>query len=292
MFLHHTSSFKPTLEKRCIAKPWSSYAYRYVNIPLVALIVILLSLTGDVAAETEVCLDESTWTLVVQKLFNNFFQPDIETCSSAEIRHYRELTHWPSVYRRWTGKPFVVNVSYVFADAEDILDDIAEEAERVRQQIGYEVFVAGDVLLYWPQQVRSINEVPLGTPGPGEIWVLCCAGTGMDWSGYSSPPMGVASPARGIMLLSRPEDYLHQFPHPPTDSSFARRALIHELYHLLGLSHTGAGGIEMSYPLMHGIWSGSDVYRPVNWQLSPLQSDLAADPADRAVLPCLYPRER
>lgn len=141
-----------------------------------------------------------------------------------------------SVPALWDGTPFVVDVSSTFWNAEDLLDTIAEEAGEVRAALGYEVFVAGEVLPLPDVTKSQIVLVQSGRrliPPDQRIEIRCCDPAG-------GKGIGGAAPWFRIIML---ED----------DAYRSRHAIIHELYHILGFTHPGeAPGVVMSYLLMSG----------------------------------------
>ena len=113
---------------------------------------------------------------------------------------------------------------------------MAEEAERIREFLGYEIFVAGDVLplddiLYLAGDASHLM------PPNQHIEISCCV--------YEGDVQGYAYPSWRIIRLSTS--------HPEHVSIPSRHAIIHELYHLLGFVHPGQSpGVVMSDSLMNG----------------------------------------
>ena len=140
---------------------------------------------------------------------------------------------------QWDGTPFAVDVSDSFTNAEVLLDAIDREATKIRNALGYEVFVAGDVIPL--QDVQGLftcstwDESDLqhcGLPSDNRIQVQCCVNVG-----------GTAGRAFAwwrVILLS-------------PDSFQSRHVLIHELYHMAGFTHPDMNhGVPMSTSLMYG----------------------------------------
>ena len=135
----------------------------------------------------------------------------------------------------WDGTPFVVDISSAFPNAGDLLDVVADEAERIHRVLGYEIFVAGDVL-----HLSDIEKSDLRSPSrhqwipPGQhIHIRCCYGAGSSSAGTSFAWLRV-------VLLEN-------------DSFQSRHIIIHELYHILGFTHPGdPPGVVMSNWLMYG----------------------------------------
>ena len=162
----------------------------------------------------------------------------------------------------WDGTPFVVDVSSSLRNASELLEVVAHEAEWIKAVLGYEIFVAGDVL-----QLADVSETQLTDPESASrlnpphqhVDILCC---------YGPEPqvMGVANPHLRLVVLRN-------------DPFGSRYAVIHELYHLLGFAHPGEPrGVEMSEALMHGV-------RARGLRL-PLPT--RSTPNDLAKLACIY----
>ena len=136
----------------------------------------------------------------------------------------------------WDGAPFVVDVSSTFPNAYELLDVVAEEAERVRMIVGYDVFVAGEVL-----PLPNLTKADLAYNSDGShhlppdqhIEIRCCYGEGISSA-------GTAAALLRIVLLEN-------------DNFQSRHIITHELYHLLGFTHPGNSvGVVMSDSLMYG----------------------------------------
>lgn len=143
-----------------------------------------------------------------------------------------------SIPALWNGTPFVVDVDAALPYADDLMDDIKREAERVRVALGYDLFVPGDVLpLNRISYVAFASSKPTDfhlLPPDGNVEIRCCldggepGSIGMAWAWW-----------RQVMLVD--------------DSFYARKALIHELYHLFGFVHPEEQpGVEMSWELYWG----------------------------------------
>lgn len=162
----------------------------------------------------------------------------------------------------WDGTPFVVDVSSSLRNADRLLEVVAQEAERIRAVLGYEIFVAGDVL-----QLADVSETQLTDPESASrlnpphqhVDILCCYG-------LKPQVMGVANPHLRLVVLRN-------------DPFGSRYAIIHELYHLLGFAHPGEPrGVEMSEALMHGVRAkGAGLPLPTR-----------STPNDLARLACIY----
>lgn len=175
----------------------------------------------------------------------------------------------------WNGTPFIVDISSTFNNAEQLIEVVAEEAERIREFLGHEIFVAGNVLplddiLYIASNAPHSTFRELMPPDQ-HIEIRCC----------SSEPdtQGVAYPSWRIITLS--------VTHAEHAAVPSRHAIIHELYHLLGYVHPGDSlGVVMSTPLMHGDdevrgWVTVDGRR--GWYPT-----TRSTPADLAKLACIY----
>lgn len=148
-----------------------------------------------------------------------------------------------SVPALWDGTPFIVDISSTFDNAHELLDVVTEESERIREFLGYEIFVAGDVLplgdvssSYLANDVPN-SRIPEFAPPRQHMEILCCE--------TRDSPYATAFPSIRIATLS--------ITHPEHASIPSRNAIIHELYHLLGFVHPDDPvGVVMSDPLMHG----------------------------------------
>ena len=135
----------------------------------------------------------------------------------------------------WDGTPFIVDISSTFPNAYELIDVVAEEAERVRMIVGHEIFVAGDVLPL-PDLEKSALRAPSRhslIPPAQHIEIRCCYGEGISSAGTAFPWL------RMILLEN--------------DNFQSRHIIIHELYHVLGFTHIGNSlGVVMSDSLMYG----------------------------------------
>lgn len=167
-----------------------------------------------------------------------------------------------SVVSLWDGTPFVVDVSSTLHNADKLLAMVAEEANRIHAVLGYEIFVAGDVLPLTDATDSQLADLETSiqlTPPDQHIDVLCC---------YGNKPevMGVANPHVRVIVLRN-------------DAFGSTYAIIHELYHLLGFAHPGeARGVVMSEVLMRG---------PRNTGEG-LPLPTSSTPSDLAKLACIY----
>ena len=167
-----------------------------------------------------------------------------------------------TVLSLWDGTPFVVDISSTFMNADKLLEVVAEEAERIHAVLGYEIFVAGDVL-----RLADVTESQLIdpdsafqlTPPDQHIDILCC---------YGPDPqvIGIANPRVRVVVLRN-------------DAFWSIYAIIHELYHILGFVHPDeTEGVVMSEELMYG---PRDTDEGISF---PTQST----PIDLAKLACIY----
>lgn len=167
-----------------------------------------------------------------------------------------------TVLSLWDGTPFIVDISSAFANADKLLEVVAEEAERIHAVLGYEIFVAGDVL-----RLADVTESQLVdpdsafqlTPPVQHIDILCC---------YGPDPqvIGIANPGVRVVVLRN-------------DAFWSRHAIIHELYHILGFVHPDeTEGVVMSVELMYGPRDTDE------GTFLPTQST----PIDLAKLACIY----
>lgn len=163
----------------------------------------------------------------------------------------------------WDGTPFVVDISSTFPNADHLLEVIAEEAEKIRAVLGYEVFVAGDVRPLTDVTASHFSDPNRAfqlTPPYPHIDILCC------YYNPDSRTVGVASYHLRVAVLSY-------------DEFWSRYAIIHELYHILGFMHLGeTEGVVMSEDLMYGT---RDVDEGISF---PTQSA----PIDLAKMACIY----
>ena len=119
----------------------------------------------------------------------------------------------------WDGTPFRVNVSSSFHFPEDLLYVISLEAEKVRNHLGYYVFVPGDIIDLpdlWGDYYWDVSEYSNTMPYDGEMDIYCCQDNGIH--------AGKAQIYVRSMILS-------------SDYEYAVYAVAHELYHLLGFKH-------------------------------------------------------
>ena len=168
-----------------------------------------------------------------------------------------------SVPALWDGAPFVVDISSTFPNAGELLDVIEDEAERIRGFLGYEIFVAGDVLPLadlTKAQLASVTQASQFIPPNQHIEIRCCYGEGISSAG--------AAAASLRMILLENDDFQ------------SRHIIMHELYHLLGFTHPGdSSGVVMSDSLMFGPG------------LTPFGAVIPTQPSpfDLARLSCIYP---
>ena len=145
-------------------------------------------------------------------------------------------TAWPagiSAPAMWDGHPFIVDIAHTLPNPHQMLRAVRQEAEKIRDALGYEVIVAGGVR-YLPDLTRAQAAKPddVFLVAHQHIEIRCC-----DDDGY-----GVAYPWWRLILLPTLEG---------DDAAFmgghAMKNLIHELYHVLGFAHAGErGGVPMS----------------------------------------------
>ena len=161
-----------------------------------------------------------------------------------------------SIPELWDGTPFIVDVSSTFPNAHELLNVVEEEATIIHAALGYEIFVAGDVLpladLAAPQLAHDQH-----------IEIRCCddnAGTAFPWW-------------RLILLTVDGEMQ-------------ARHNIVHELYHILGFVHSDeTEGVMMSYPLDFALEFPIDEGGNIvgEWYFYTLST-----PDDLAKLACIY----
>ena len=136
----------------------------------------------------------------------------------------------------WDGTPFVVDVSSTFTNAYGLLDAIAVESARIRNALGYEVFVAGDILSLTDITKSDLYYFDSGSqflPPDQHIEIRCCYGEGISAS-------GTAFPWWRIVLLEN-------------DAFQSRHIVSHEVWHILGFTHPGnRPGVMMTDTLMYG----------------------------------------
>ncbi|MCY4515181.1 MAG: hypothetical protein OXC69_08640 [Candidatus Tectomicrobia bacterium] len=135
-----------------------------------------------------------------------------------------------SIPTLWDDIPFVVDVSSAFPNAEALLDVVAREADKIREALGYDIVLAGEVTGLDDYERRDIEAVEKGRqslPPAQHVEIRCC------------DELGSAFPWFRVILLS-----------PDDEGVLARMAIIHELYHLLGFAHPGnTPGVSMSSDL-------------------------------------------
>ena len=166
----------------------------------------------------------------------------------------------------WDGTPFVVDVAQTFSNADELLKAVAAEAARVREALGFDVFVAGAAMpfrrlthsQFYDLDTLDPNAEQL-TPREQHIEFHCCYDEHLDGA-------GVSYPWRRVVLLE-------------PDAFQARHIILHELYHVLGFGHPGENwGVAMTDTLMYG--PGLDAN-------GSSQATRAA-PSDLARLACIY----
>ena len=153
-----------------------------------------------------------------------------------------------SVPDLWDETAFVVNVDTTFPNADELMDIVEDEADKINHALGYYVFSAGEIveLPGWD----SSESVP-----DGRIEVRCCIPDdyfitipGGDGT-LQAVPSGLAEMQNRIVwLISHNEPYYAWDMLPPMTKS--ARVLPHELWHILGFMHPGEGGLAMSQVLM------------------------------------------
>ena len=162
----------------------------------------------------------------------------------------------------WDDTPFVVDISHSYPNADELLNAVADEAEWINAVLGYEVFVAGDVLPLvdiTENQLRYISSAEQLIPPDGHIHIRCCYPSG-------TRSAGTAYPWWRVLMLEN-------------DPFQSRHIIVHELYHILGFSHIdNPEGVMMSETLMGG--PGHDA--------SGASIPTDATPLDLAKLACIY----
>ena len=162
----------------------------------------------------------------------------------------------------WDGTPFVVDISSTYPNADELLDVVADEAERIYQVLGYEIFVAGDVL-----PLADIEDSDLWAfsrhqwiPPEQHIHIRCCYGEDISSAGISYAWLRV--------LLLENDDFQ------------SRHIIMHELYHILGFAHP-----DQPYPDV--VMSDSLMYGPGHTAFG-ASIPTQASPLDLAKLACIY----
>ena len=167
----------------------------------------------------------------------------------------------------WNGTPFVVDISSSFSNANELLEAVVEEAERVNQVLGYKIFEAGRVLpltdINYTHVQYFIESSRQYIPPDQHIYMYCCNERNV---------LGSAYPWWRLAILDN-------------NPSSSRSIIMHELYHILGLTHStnpSENLIQESYLLRYGftqeqIFSGEDG----------IGVTLAA-PLDLAKVGCIY----
>lgn len=208
--------------------------------PIHSAVIIIVALIFSAGAETDELSDLKRRLAIVEQRLDRIEQRLDRHCTDEFEQAFAYTTGDgaitdTAVPALWDGTPFVVDVSSTFPNAYELLDVVAFEAEKVREVLGYEVFVAGQVLSLADLQKSDLSFGVRGShiPPDQHIEVRCCYGEGITAA-------GTAAPLRRIILLEN--DVFH-----------SRHIIIHELYHLLGFTHPGDSlGVVMSDSLMHG----------------------------------------
>ena len=149
--------------------------------------------------------------------------------------------HDNSIPSRWNGHPFTVNVSDQFSNAQELLEIVGREAEKIYLELGYFIFKAGQVM-----SLPRINESQLSSIELArdivpldDIEIRCCI--------YRVP--GSAYPWFRMILL-QPNEYDDEYLSVGGASGYI---VTHELYHILGFSHPDEStGVNMSENLNSG----------------------------------------
>ena len=125
-----------------------------------------------------------------------------------------------SIPALWDDAPFVVDISSAFTNADELLDVVAQEAARIHDVLGYQVFVAGDVLPFGNLISAQLSTFESGSQrvAPNQRIEIRCCFDGPSTHGGTSYPWW-----RMILLAS--------------DEFQSRHAIAHELWHLLGFTH-------------------------------------------------------
>ena len=130
----------------------------------------------------------------------------------------------------WDGTPFYVDVAAALPRAHELLNAVADEALRIRDALGYDVILPGQVVDLPDTTYQALEHAPPDfLPIRGRIYIRCCLTEG-------------AGP--GVLGLSYP--WLRQI----LLGDHGLQVLVHELYHLLGFTHPLEGGVEMSSGLL------------------------------------------
>ena len=150
--------------------------------------------------------------------------------------------------------------------AHELLNVVEEEATIIHAALGYEIFVAGDVLPFANLTDSQLTNALSGNqlvPPDQHIEIRCCddfAGTAFPWW-------------RMILLTVDGEMQ-------------ARHNIVHELYHVLGFVHSDeTEGVMMSYPLDLALEFPIDEEGNIvgDWYFYTLST-----PTDLAKLACIY----
>lgn len=151
---------------------------------------------------------------------------------------HEEVTGRKGILQLWDGTPFVVNVSSLFGNADELLAMVEDEADRIKHVLGYRIVVPGNVIPLPRVRSKAHYEDVFQDilPPPQQVHILCCE-ENIEFSGF-------AGTADRLVVLNR-------------DQELAAGAIIHELYHLLGFGHPGESvGVPMSNTMM---WNAMSV---------------------------------
>jgi hypothetical protein len=185
-----------------------------------------------------------------------------------------------SVPMGWDGTPFIVDVSSTFPNADDLLDVVAKEADRIHAVLGYEVFVAGGVLPFADIVVLDRSHFP---PSQHiEVRYSDAPAIAANNRTIRSDAPAIAIP-NNRLILSNAERLYDPFESISTEF-WSRQGIIHEIYHLLGFVHiANSPGVVMSRSLMFGPGGGPAGDLPCS-NCNPAEST----PLDLAKLACIY----
>ena len=261
------ANHKKESQERSKVSVWS------VRVLLAAVLTLAATTFPDAQDLDDLAADMARMRARIQALENRVADVEAALACGDEYEQALALTtiygYETGVPFLWDGTPFVVDVAQAFSNADELLEAVEVEATRVKTALGFEVFVAGEVLplrqltyaQFYDLDTLDPNAEQL-TPQDQHIEFYCCY-VDPDRA-YDAP--GVAYQWRRVAMLQR-------------DAFQARHVILHELYHVLGFGHADDDfGVPMSDVLMYG--PGIDA--------SGTSLPTRAAPADLAKLGCIY----